>query len=617
MPTYNSSIRNFRLVRFLTRKCTSIRQRYLGRLAILWLSFLRSVGLKLLVFSSEGEKQKEVVSDSRWIAFTRAGVHILPITFSALLIGLNDGELLNGPMMNTFMTLVLQVLAKLHELTIVGSLTAIALDTVRCHLLDQGLSIGLLSSGLSIGTPSWLWTKDTFGGFGVFPVLRDNWRTFNRIPAWFRENFRLRTAVGARSRSTLSLQLRLMSLPRLMLTSFPRSKRLLCGMLVMFTLLATVAGPGSAVLLIPAQQWVASASTDFYLRGTTDMLWPNVLSSNHTGVGRCVTTPLHTEFDSCLIGGWKTLVAVFEHINPIIPGWDISMPAVRAYQVPPARLIQGGYSNAADPDTWAKSPHMAVISHADYLSHQAELAFQKAKGRSRRLRDFGSANDLHIVTEGKFPVARVACSNLTELHGPETLIDFPVLTEKVYWRPNGDQKFGPSRPLAASDLGFSHWDALSLNATTVDQARARWVPMPEDLGSGSAVLLYLTQNHTHTYARGCVAEAWWANGQAIHVPSPRWAASWIAWPGLDSHRDTANSELPWLSLFEPRLLPYYERIIKVDQAWLDALTPMMPEASQAGNNLLMTSFEALLNQTRLNRPWELPGDWERFGLDLE
>jgi len=79
-------------------------------------SFFRSAGLKLLfrAFSSDKEQKKIVVGASRWLAFARAGVHILPMAMTIMIVGMNWAQLLNGPAMSTLMVFVLQVVAKLH-----------------------------------------------------------------------------------------------------------------------------------------------------------------------------------------------------------------------------------------------------------------------------------------------------------------------------------------------------------------------------------------------------------------------------------------------------------------------------------------------------------------------
>lgn len=78
--------------------------------------------------------------------------------------------------------------------------------------------------------------------------------------------------------------------------------------------------------------------------------------------------------------------------------------------------------------------------------------------------------------------------------------------------------------------------------------------------------------------------------------------SWQSQPGHeDFDVDTAASDWSFhrKSMFDPRYTPFYSRPIKMEQPWLDAFAPAMPEASVSGNSLVMSSFEALLNQSGL------------------
>lgn len=109
------------------------------------------------------------------------------------------------------------------ELTIVGSLTSIVLDLLHYHLLNEGLNLGLVGSGLSVGSPSWPWSTEFISG--------------------------IKASI----------------LPRPIFA-------FLFALLVSCTLLATTVGPASALLFILIQLWVPSASTDFYIGGTEDML---------------------------------------------------------------------------------------------------------------------------------------------------------------------------------------------------------------------------------------------------------------------------------------------------------------------------------------------------------
>ncbi|KAF2689387.1 hypothetical protein K458DRAFT_127236 [Lentithecium fluviatile CBS 122367] len=72
---------------------------------------------------------------------------------------------LNGPEISKSANFALQIASKLHELAIVGSLTTIAIDLIRHHMLCGGINFGLLSTGQRFVSLSWLWSPDFFSGF--------------------------------------------------------------------------------------------------------------------------------------------------------------------------------------------------------------------------------------------------------------------------------------------------------------------------------------------------------------------------------------------------------------------------------------------------------------------
>lgn len=133
------------------------------------------------------------------------------------------------------------------------------------------------------------------------------------------------------------------------------------------------------------------------------------------------------------------------------------------------------------------------------------------------------------------------------------------------------------------------------------QSRARWFPLPAKFGAGSAVSVQLVQSPSVTYAYTCLIDARWATGQTLFSDrSIMW--SWESKPGVqkfDPHNSLGTWSFERSSMFDPHSTAYYSEPIQIEQEWLDALSPPMPEASTPGNKLVMNSFEALLNQSGL------------------
>jgi hypothetical protein len=87
-------------------------------------TFLRSVGLKVLSSGKrrghrrhqpvQDEPPKPAIIQSRTIAITRTGVHILPVFATVFLICFNAVGFLNGPEISTSATFFLQLVSKFH-----------------------------------------------------------------------------------------------------------------------------------------------------------------------------------------------------------------------------------------------------------------------------------------------------------------------------------------------------------------------------------------------------------------------------------------------------------------------------------------------------------------------
>ncbi|KAH7072443.1 hypothetical protein FB567DRAFT_554114 [Paraphoma chrysanthemicola] len=492
-----------------------------------------------------GEIPKVIVKNSYFAALLSVRVHVPSVTITAFLI----------------------------EVVIVSSLTAIIVDLLRYHLLHDGLRLDFLGSGFSLAYPTWLRS--------VFTTGRGSSSRSNSPRA------------PSRGRYVLSLALNII-----------RSQSILLICLVGLTGLANTVGPASALLFQPIQLWRKVSSTNFYLNGLEDDLWPSNLTQNHTGPTQCASSPLHMEFNPCLHASWRVLLGGLTTLNPIRPAFDFSIPGASAFFYPPGAVIKGNiampeynYTNG-DPDTWAVGPDLGVTSHLAYLGEETVTAFNVATGWRRRLRDFVESR-LVLTTPGKFPVVRTLCAVRIEMTNSVTKLRVPVVNENQFWRARVVHGTGPSVDIDLKDLNLSDWDAFHISEGTTLQYRAKWLPLPAEIGNGSAVMVMLMQHSPRTYASVCVIDARWAEGQTIQSDRAfMW--SWESQPGYQEF-DPLSSLPEWhferTSMFDPRYAPHYSRPISVQQPWLDALAPQMPEASIPGTGLVMNTFEALLNQS--------------------
>ena len=116
--------------------------------------------------------------------------------------------------------------AKVHEIAIEASLSAIVFSYIRYELmLGDGIPFGALFSGLQISQASYLWSMEYWGTFSSKNV------------SW-------------------------------------KSKLRLLSVVTASIFLAAVSGPSSAILLVPKLDYWPAGSTNIWMNITSDSLWP-------------------------------------------------------------------------------------------------------------------------------------------------------------------------------------------------------------------------------------------------------------------------------------------------------------------------------------------------------
>ncbi|KAK3369859.1 hypothetical protein B0H63DRAFT_485662 [Podospora didyma] len=173
-----------------------------------------------------------------WKAASTVLVHLLPLTATASLIAINvqpvfwfeyDIKLGSSP----DMLYMLQFVAKVHELLVVGSLAAITLKVYKRSLVGSGLPLGLVTGGYRVGDIPYIVSS---------PYLK----------------------------------------------ALTGSGCLLALLLLLNTILATLIGPASAILLIPTDDWFPLLGAFDKLDGpifyasTSNETYPRVLGGEDT-----------------------------------------------------------------------------------------------------------------------------------------------------------------------------------------------------------------------------------------------------------------------------------------------------------------------------------------------
>lgn len=170
------------------------------------------------------EPTKIAVRKSRTTALLRALIHIIPVGVALWEIVLNWNAYFVGYAL--YDQAYYQFGAKAHEIAIEASLSAVIFSYVRYELmLGDGIPFGALFSGLQVSQASYLWSMEFWGTL------------FSK---------------------SVSLKRRLLLLVVVAASVF----------------LAAVAGPSSAVLLVPRLDYWPAGSTNIWINVTSDSLWP-------------------------------------------------------------------------------------------------------------------------------------------------------------------------------------------------------------------------------------------------------------------------------------------------------------------------------------------------------
>ena len=229
----------------------------------------RSLGLELPTLLRFGSPTKEdpkpVYRRSLKAALSSSAGHVLPILAALTTVVLNLktiylGRTLTGQIKSAAINIaMLQVTAKLVELLIIASLTRIVAHTIRKEMVvGNGVPLGVISGAFLFSSLNYFWSPELWGSLQS-QISR---------PAKFR----------------------------------------IFGMLLFSGLLAATAGPSTAVLLIPKDQaWVAGSS-DMYIRGSPDEVWPGRLEFVSSGFEPFCSFPNATGYSSCPSGGYLSML---------------------------------------------------------------------------------------------------------------------------------------------------------------------------------------------------------------------------------------------------------------------------------------------------------------------
>jgi hypothetical protein len=496
-------------------------------------SVLRALGLQLLgqisFFSTRNRKHdaeppKPVVRTSLSTSLALATIHILPVMVSITVIGLNLGHLWLGLTLpgsltnNSLMSAMFQIFAKIQELLMVASLTAVVYHVLVHNLISgDGVPFGFLCASFSFSEISYFWSSGFWGALD----------------------------------SGISLA----------------AKTGMAAILLASGLIAVFAGPSVAVLLIPRQQDWNAGGTEFYLATREEDLFPGTLSVFDLP-SECLG-PEATDYAICPSGGFKPLSLYTSSLQTIrndenmIPvpksssgQWGnyglfhhqvVSVPSVHEGMQPFPTSSISGHIRGVICQTEAVAPFVPTLLHSSRISNDWEAITATAQFSATKpsLAEYRWRNSKIVKTPGKIPAVRTICSAAQNMSTTATLLNFPVLPDKAC--PDGE--ISVSLP--------------NLNNTPSSSLRLTWVhDLPTEIGSVSSAIVFeapWTNENTSRVVVGCSIDARWTGGKLKNdeaYPSDKASpANWKAVAGYIAPSFMPPNNRSWLP-------------IHLDEAWV-------------------------------------------------
>ncbi|KIX95139.1 uncharacterized protein Z520_09055 [Fonsecaea multimorphosa CBS 102226] len=308
----------------------------------------------------------------------------------------------------------LQLAAKLHELILVASLGTIVMHVAQAHLVgNHGLPLGMLANTFAIGSGDYMRTKGFWSS--IWSAKAHYWRF---------------------------------------------------GLLsVLATILATLAGPSSAIAVIPSLNWFSvdkpfdNDVLPFYIFNESTVLWPdNVTGASenapNSGID-CVTAAITTtEQDACPAGGFRDTYSWAGNLlfSNSSAGSNISFPDARG----DTRRVLSTQSCASDFDGRASG-----VSLNSFISGALTAYWTFAQNNWQGLALTTAQPKLSLPGPIYAPKVEVMCNgfdyyNVSEVEA-RTHVNFPSFT--------------PDKQLPSPDYILPYHSTL--NDTTFD-----WVQMP-------------------------------------------------------------------------------------------------------------------------------------------
>lgn len=518
----------------------------------------------------KGEPPKIVISESWKSACWCFVVHLIPITTSSTIlvvnirgkfIGVDISDLLKSDTINL---MLLQLAAKAQEILIVASLGLIVLQAVRHELLfGDGIPLGLIGSGLSFSNFEFFFKKEFYGALKYITYQGNKLRKLGFI-----------------------------------------------ALLIVCGITSVLAGPATAVLLVPKTQQYPAGGTEFFLNGSAEQFWPSDVSVDFSEIQQYCSIGNSTSFGICPAGGF---FSIFERWNAMnytnfidqsIASYAADLSGSRFYwpihspesQIPSLYTIGDPRSDDSDlqPYTWLVQAHAAS---ATVLQHLASDWWQ-AVSLEWHINPL-KIDDRNIKASVPSVISALRCANAQNISASEKIIQFPTIQGRWTWSPN------------------ANFTVNSLESSAVSHLRFQWVHLPDEFGTASIGAVFETPWLSDNKSRvvvGCTAQTGW-------VPTDLFTDSYSFWSGWYPYGIQFGGRTPAYTEVTggEQLLATNGRVALSD-AWLDLLTPPAPVLFVKTQNVQLSTIESILENVGLadiSEPWNgstLTEDWVNSDL---
>ena len=512
-------------------------------------NFIKALGLEIffLIRSERSELPKPVYNSSLKTAIARSAIHWIPVSVSVVLISINLCHLFLGRQYTGIITsqpfnaFLLQVAAKLHEMTIVASLTAVILHVIRRELLHgPGVPLGAIGGGFQFSSLSYLWSPGLWGAF--------------------------------RSKTSKLSKVRLYSI------------------IILCTLLAAAVGPSAAVLMIPREQEWEAGGAKIWFSGDEQDVYPTYLP-DHNSIQLQLCSQLNaTQYPFCPSGGYTAILQeALKDTFVVTNGNELSkvQRVLQDHTPVDLRLSNGVKVNGnVDIDSLImKWTFRGVDCQTGAVAGRMSEAF---RARAFAL-DFGAAAwnfpftpSRPSVSQYKYretvitsctaqiPMVKTACSAAVASSEFNTNISFPVLKPDACWV--DEQATEISLPNQEPSMRFkTSW--LQLPKTFGPSSIGMVLESPWDMASNSRLLI------------GCSIGAGWSSG-VVSNPEDVWM-----------YRGTPSFGSPWIRGYvgEAYVSDPSWRTIQFGKQWLDILAPVADGTTNA------TTLEVMIENSGISK----------------